>query len=263
MLPSRWSSVIGYKLKSPSKVPAGNKQQVGSTKSVPSLPTTFTWEIFLLAFLLTGPWIKLMLFQETEKKKKSAKQTHDWAFLLQASLTYCPQGVELCTPAQFSPSLSPHSIRRAPLRPPNPTRSSMEGPVVPSSGGWSCQLQGWRIWGWLSEHSELRRDLKECKLGLHKTLTHAEKSRVLKVSAEEWAKPQAACCLQINRNWGMPGTSENLTTVQGFLKFCHYSQEKRRATCTCQGENVPLCYFKGNQRGHFSFTHWTELLKIE
>lgn len=82
--------------------------------------------------------------------------------------------------------------------------------------------------------------MEQCKLGLHKTLTHAEKSRVLKVSAEGQAKPQAACCLQINRNWGMPGTSENLALAQGFLKFRHYSREQERATYMCRGKIWPF-----------------------
>lgn len=59
----------------------------------------------------------------------------------------------------------------------------------------------------------------------------------LKVSAEEWTKPQAACCLQMSRSWGILGTSENLALAQSFLKFCHYSREETRATYTCQGEN--------------------------
>ena len=60
--------------------------------------------------------------------------------------------------------------------------------------------------------------MEECELGLHKTLTHAEKSRVLKDSAEEQAKPQAARGLQVNRNQVMLGTSEKQALAQGFFE---------------------------------------------
>lgn len=125
------------------------------------------------------------------------------------------EAIEKKNSAKQTQALYPQH-QESPTKSSKPSRSSTEGCVVPPSEGWSCQLQRWRIWGWLWKHSQLGRGLEKCKLGLHKTLTH-EKSRVLKVSAEEWAKLQAACCLKINRNWGMPGASENLALVQGFF----------------------------------------------
>lgn len=198
-----------------------------------------------------------------EKKKKSAKQTHDWTFLFQATSASFPLVMGLCTPAQLSPSRCPHNTRRAPLSPAKSPRSSMEGPVVPPSEGWSCQLQGWRIWGWLSGHSELGRGLEKCKLGLHKTLTHAEKSRVLKVSAEEWAKPQTGCCLQIDRNRGNSKDLWKSDLGAVLFEVLPLLPGGTESHVHLSGGKYDLCYFKGKQCGHFSFTHWKELLKAE
>lgn len=71
--------------------------------------------------------------------------------------------------------------------------------------------------------------MEECKLGLHKTLTHAETSRVLKASSEERAKPQAAHRLQVNRNQGCSGCLKIRPRRRLVLKSCHRSQEEMRA----------------------------------
>lgn len=90
--------------------------------------------------------------------------------------------------------------------PPTPRpRSSMEGSAVPPSEVWSCQLQGWRIWGWLSEHLELGRGLERGKLVLHKTLTHAEKSRVFE--SFSWGMNKTSSCMLLTneQELGDPG----------------------------------------------------------
>lgn len=102
-------------------------------------------------------------------------------------------------------------------------------------------------------------------LGLHKPLTHAEKSRVLKDSAEEQAKSQAAHCLQVNRNQGMLGTSEKQALVWRFFEVLPPlpGGTESHVCLSGGGGKYGLRYFKESQCGHFSFTHWKELPKME
>ena len=105
--------------------------------------------------------------------------------------------------------------------------------------------------------------MEECKLGLHKTLTHAEKSRVLKDSAEEQAKPQVARRLQVNRNRGMLGTSEKQALVWGFFEVLPLLPGGTESNVRLSREKLALHHFEESQCGHFSFTHWKVLPKME
>lgn len=190
-----------------------------------------------------GAWIKLLLLQGRGKKNSWTKwatgisdagkpnilPVMEWSFLLHPS--FAPASV----PALGEPRWGPKTPQK-----------QREEPVVPLPENQSCQLRGWRIWGWLSECSELRRGLEECKLGLHKTLTHAEKSRVLRDSAEERAKPQAARRWRVNRNWGMLETSENQALAWGFFWSPATAPRRNRGPrSSVRGEKYGPSLFQG------------------
>lgn len=163
----------------------------------------------------------------------------------------------------LQPKFLPASVSPAPgvLNPWNleaskSPRSSMEGFVVPPSEGWSCQLQGWRIWGWLWEHCELGRGLERCRLVLHKTLTHAEKSRVFE---KFQLRNEQNLKLHVAYKWAGAGGCWGPLKTSGFIEVLPLLPGGTKSA-PARGKN--FCYFKANWCGHFTFTHWKEILTI-
>lgn len=256
MLPSRWSRVPGVWTEAAiwGACRGPTESGIQQTSVLPS------YHFYMKnVFFLIGAWINLML----RKKKKPSRTKTAMGISVAESPISCPRGVELPPPAQLSSSLGPCSAQERHAGALKPPRSSVRSLL--------CCCQRTEVVSCEDEEFEVGCQSSPSSGGVWRNACWDYIKHWLMLRKHEFWKIQLRNKQNLKLHFaykstgtrGCWGPLKSRPWRGGFLKSCHHSQEELKAMYVCRGGNMALHYFKESQCGHFSFTHWKELPKME